>query len=106
MLPYCDILAPTKSSKRIRIAFTASEELRGGVLVISNDRTAEDYAVVEFDPDWRGRSFCLAKYNGPEAYSVFCGSPEQTTCDCHGFQAHAHCKHVAALERLIAEGCL
>lgn len=108
MLPtFCDKLPATKSSKHNRILFIASDRQTGGVLTLTTDRSADTYAVVESVSDWTGRAFILAKYEGEEVYSVFCtAGADPSRCDCIGHEHHGHCKHVAALERLIAEGCL
>ena len=106
MLPYTDILPATKSSKHNRLSFVASERQTGGVLTLTTDRTAEDYAVVESIANAEGRGFAVAKYEGDECYSVFCGRTVPTSCDCPGFERHGHCKHATALEKLIAEGAL
>ena len=78
-----------------------------GVLTIDVKRNACEYAVVEMKTPWRGRAFVLAKIDcGTDedvtAYEVFCGSREETSCDCRGFTRWSGCKHVSAMKALIA----
>lgn len=106
---YVNKLPATKSSRHNRIAFTPSSTapVAAGVLVISNDRTAQEYALVETETDWTGRAFALVKIDGgdsePETYAVFCGKSENR-CDCRGFTRWSNCKHILAVRQLIADG--
>lgn len=107
---YIDKLPETKSSRHNRVAYTPCESAPGaGVLTIGTDRGATEYALVEQDTDWSGRSFALVKIGAdgdePEQYSVFCGLPHML-CDCRGFERWGGCKHVEAVVALVKNGAV
>lgn len=67
-------------------------------------RKTDCYEVEEFacTGDFDGRGFRLRK--GVDVYDVFLARNGQDhTCDCRGFCAHGHCKHVEAVKASVAE---
>lgn len=99
MPSFSELLAPTKSEKHGALTFD------GSVLTITGKRSHCRYAVSEFAADG-GRGFRLAKLDaGSDAteagYSVLvCGGRSQ--CECKGFVSTGRCRHLAALEVLVA----
>jgi hypothetical protein len=111
MIPaYANKLPASKSSKNNRVLFTRAESspVAAGILTIGTDRGATDYVLAETATEWAGRAFHVAKLDGSETYSVFCGSPEDTRCDCRGFErwgaSGSLCKHILSIRQLIADG--
>src|SRR5262245_18201681 len=112
ILPFCDKLAESKSSRHNRVLFIPSETTAAaGLLAIVTGRAVTEYALAEFDTDWPGLALHLAKITPgtdreAESYSVFChaGDPARDTCDCRGFERWRTCKHVNAIRAVIANG--
>lgn len=85
-----------------------------GTLAVEGKRKGDEaeYLVTEFPTTW-GRGFQLQKVSGgtdaeAEGYSVLCSKdgPQADSCECRGSLRHGHCKHVAAVRTLIANGWL
>ena len=99
MAVFSELLAPTKSEKHGAIAFD------GSTLTITGKRAHCRYAVSEFAVDGGGRGFRLSKLDagsdaGESGYSVLVHGG-WSRCECRGYSAHGHCRHLAALEVLI-----
>jgi hypothetical protein len=69
------------------------------------------YRVEEIPTGMGGRAFLLhrseqaiAADGGDVSYGVLIGNPQDTQCECRGFQAHGKCKHLDALAYLLARG--
>jgi hypothetical protein len=105
---FYELLAPTPSGLHRSLEFTPDEQRPGsGLLVIYCGNQENRYSVREFGCDWDGRAFRLLKCGRTEHYSVFLGREGHAhLCDCKGFTAHDHCKHLDALLVLRDQGWL
>ena len=92
---FSELLAPTKSEKHGALTFD------GETLTITGRRSHCRYAVSEFAADG-GRGFRLSKLDGSERYSVLIGPGDERICDCRGALSTGRCKHIAAMEVLVA----
>lgn len=104
-------LPATKSSKHNSFCYTPDEGRAGeGVLTIGTQKAITTYHVTELETGWDGRAFRLDVIRGgtdpdSEHYSVFvAANPQDRQCCCKGFSYKGHCKHVAAMETLLASG--
>ena len=79
------------------------------VLGITQGRDTTFYTLTDLDPGFGQAAFRLSKADrgdGPgEQYDVLIDGA-RSTCECMGFCRHGHCKHVEAVESLIAAGKL
>jgi hypothetical protein len=103
----CDLIPTTTAAK---LAPTTAIEFDFPVLLLRKERDVQIYTVDEFPvggPAWDGRAFRLTKDSTGEHYSCFVARNGQDhLCECRGFEAHGHCRHVDALKRLIDTGRL
>lgn len=123
MQVYTDLLPATKSSPNAAFDWTPADpdapvapgELpAAGTVRIKCKRAYCCYVVTEFPCGWDGRAFGLGKADGDtgtdreeSGYDVFIGrNGQDKLCGCKGFTRHGHCKHVATVEALIANGWL
>ena len=110
MEAYTEVLPPTKSQTHRAYTWeplaTAATPL-AGVLALTDSRTHARYAVEEFPAD-AGRGFVLRKAAGAGFYACNVRGADGTAdlCECRGFEAHGHCKHLDTLRDLIANGRL
>ncbi len=107
---YTEILPATKSQKHRAYTWepiASPDTPLAGVLTLTDSRTHTRYAVEEFPVD-AGRGFVLRKAAGAGYYScnVVGTDGRADLCGCRGHEAHGHCKHLAALRDLIANGKL
>jgi len=110
MPTFTEPLPATKTNPAASIRWSPSQPGRG-ILEIVQKRTTTRYAVTEYETPWPGRAVAMTKaddFRGTDdamdSYDVFCGKDGEQVCDCKGFTAHGHCKHVLALDALIGNG--
>lgn len=112
---FTELLPERKSSRRSAIKWKPSADPYGptaGYLTIETGRTGCLYRVAEFPPGWDGRGFTLTKItpgtdSESDSYSCFVArNGQDKSCECRGFLAHGHCKHLDSLAALIANGWL
>lgn len=72
-----------------------------GVLAIVSPRETQFYVFQEIPCDIGGRGFSLHRLGLGALYHLRIGRPDESSCECMGFLAHGHCKHVRALSALI-----
>jgi hypothetical protein len=104
---YTEILPATKSQKHRAYTWepvAAGDTPLAGVLTLTDSRTHTRYAVSEFPAD-HGRGFVLRKSGGAGHYSCLVAA-HTGLCECRGYEAHGHCKHLDALRDLISAGKL
>lgn len=63
-------------------------------------RSDQTYYVVTATKTDDGRAFTMVRLGARLPYHVQIGL--ETSCDCTGFLAHAHCKHVDGVRELLA----
>jgi hypothetical protein len=81
---------------------------RSGVGVFSVTAGGEEtfYTMREIPCAIGGRGFALHRTGLGTLYHVRVGAPEECSCECLGFLAHGHCRHVLGLLALMREGKL
>jgi hypothetical protein len=71
-----------------------------GVIRIRMGKEVAYYDVAEVDCQFpNSRGFCLEKQREPNGCYHVClcmTNPQDHTCECRGFLAHGHCRHIAA----------
>ena len=105
-------LPATKSSKRNSMTWYPSDTERGGLLVLHTGKERCEYLVVEVEAAG-GRAVRMLKRDDgsdPEtaSHDVFVpvASRYHPHCTCKGFSRHSGCKHVAALQVLVAQALI
>jgi hypothetical protein len=53
-----------------------------------------------------GRGFAVHRLGLGELYHVRVGEPKDCSCECLGYLAHGHCRHILGLLALVREGKL
>ena len=115
MPTYAELLPATKTDpKGAGLDWTPTPTTEGGpvagVLAIKQKRGYTSYVVCEFPTDWPGRAFHFAKLTAgrdktEERYDCFlAANGRDRRCDCKGFGFTGRCKHLAALDALVANG--
>ena len=98
-------MAATKPKRSIQLS--RSPTMDGvGVLRITVGSKSQFYTFREIRCDIGGRGFAVHKLGLGTLYHVRVGDPEVCSCECLGFLAHGHCKHVLGLRALIRRGLL
>jgi hypothetical protein len=77
-----------------------------GVLCITERKITKYYTFREIPCEIGGRGFALHRLGLGEVYHVRVGQPEECSCECLGFLAHSHCRHIEGLLALEQEGLL
>ena len=77
-----------------------------GVLAITAARKTVFYVFMEIPCDIGGRGFALHRLGLGTLYHLRLGRNEDCSCECLGFLAHGHCKHVRALLALLNRGLI
>ena len=89
------------------IALVRPPDGRGvGVFRISDGKQSQFYTFRELPCEIGGRGFAVHRLGQGNLYHVRVGVPGDQTCECMGFLRWDHCKHVAGLNALIAQGKL
>lgn len=83
-----------------------------GLLIIFEGKHWDEYLVSELPSDW-GLAYSLRKFHStkknftPETYATLLGHDEsEHECNCRGHERWGYCRHVSALQALIARGKL
>ena len=77
-----------------------------GVFSIATNQATDFYTFHEIPCDIGGRGFAVHRLGLGQLYHVRIGEPEQCSCECLGFLAHGHCRHVLGLRALARCGKL
>jgi hypothetical protein len=71
------------------------------------DRKGESfYALQEFACEIGGRAFSVHRLGEERLYHVRIDGARDSSCECMGYLSHGRCRHIFALQALIAEGQL
>lgn len=96
--------APPADGPKRTIALVRPIDRRGvGVIRMRTGKKIEHYTFREIPCEIGGRGFALHKTGVGNLYHVRVGSPAETSCECLGFLAHGHCKHIDGLTALIRQ---
>jgi hypothetical protein len=81
---------------------------RDGVAVfsVSAGRQTAYYTLREVPCEIGGRGFAVHRLGLGTLYHVRVGTPQECSCECLGFLAHGHCRHILGLLALMREGKL
>src|SRR5437588_10802915 len=77
-----------------------------GVFSVTVGAEVTFYTMREIPCAIGGRGFALHRTGLGALYHVRVGTPEECSCECLGFLAHGHCRHVLGLLALMREGKL
>jgi hypothetical protein len=77
-----------------------------GVFSVSARGETAHYVLREIPCEIGGRGFEVHKLGLGTLYHVRVGRPVDCSCECRGFLAHGHCRHILGLLALIREGKL
>jgi hypothetical protein len=77
-----------------------------GVFCITSKKDTHYYVFQEIACEIGGRAFAMHRLGLGQLYHVRVGRPQDCSCECLGFLAHDQCKHIMALQALLAEGKL
>jgi hypothetical protein len=77
-----------------------------GVFAITERKKTKYYTFRQIPCDIGGRGFALHRMGLGDVYHVRIGAPEECSCECLGFLAHGHCKHIRGLLTLDEDGLL
>src|SRR5262245_49387453 len=97
--------SPRKPKRTIRLERPAAGD---GVAVfsISAGRATAFYTMREIPCQIGGRGFAVHRLGLGTLYHVRVGRPEECSCECLGYLAHGHCRHILGLLALLREGKL
>lgn len=77
-----------------------------GVFAIATKKQTQFYVFKEIPCDIGGRAFEVHRLGLGELYHVRIDEPRGSSCECLGFLAHGHCKHVQGLAALVGHEML
>jgi hypothetical protein len=77
-----------------------------GVFCVSVGDVSTFYVLHEVRCDIGGRGFAVHRLGLGNLYHVRVGEPADCSCECLGYLAHGHCRHLLGLQALIKEGKL
>lgn len=96
-----------KPANRCAIRLIRAPDADGaGVFCIRADRGLTWYAFREIPCYIGGRGFAMHRLGLGELYHVRVGADTDCSCECLGFLAHGHCRHILGLLALIRHGKL
>ena len=75
-----------------------------GVLCFSSRSGQVFYAFKEIPCAIGGRGFAVHRLGLGELYHLRVGKPVECSCECLGFLAHGHCKHIQGIMALLEHG--
>jgi hypothetical protein len=94
----------TRKPKRfIRLILSPLGEGVGVFRVREKDKTIF-YTFREIACEIGGRAFAVHRLGLGTLYHVRVGKRSECSCECLGFLAHGHCRHIQGLSALIHEG--
>lgn len=107
MSPVCLIDMPkAKKPARLIHLHRAPSGDGVGVFSIQAGAKATHYTFREIPCEIGGRGFAVHRLGLGPLYHVRVGRPNDCECECLGYLAHGHCKHLAGLLALIEKGIL
>jgi hypothetical protein len=77
-----------------------------GMLCLTNRRKHAFYMFKEIPCAIGGRGFTLWRLDKDQRYCVRVGKPEESSCECLGFLAHGHCKHIDGIRILMEQAVI
>ena len=77
-----------------------------GMLCLTSRRKHAFYAFTEIPCSIGGRGFALQRLDKDQRYNVRVGKPEESSCECLGFLAHGHCKHIEGMRTLMEQAVI
>jgi hypothetical protein len=77
-----------------------------GVFCISVREGLAFYTLREIPCAIGGRGFAVHRLGLGELYHVRIGTREECSCECLGYLAHGHCRHILGLRSLVQKGKL
>lgn len=105
---------PVKVDRHLRLVHHPKPGKPGRLLIFEGKKTIhiDDYLLIELEADWGKIAFRFEKTattrpnaSIEEPYNVLLDG-ERSECDCKGHSRWQHCKHVEAIQMLIASGKL
>lgn len=72
-----------------------------GLFCILAGKNTTYYVFREIPCEIGGRAFAVHRLGLASLYHVRVGEPDQCSCECLGFLAHDHCKHVLGLKAMV-----
>jgi hypothetical protein len=100
-----DVMAAKKVVRSFRLVHSPATD-GIGVFSVTVRKVTLFYAYREIPCEIGGRGFVLLRLDRDEVYHVRIGETEDCSCECRGFLAHSHCKHIEGLLELESEGLL
>jgi hypothetical protein len=96
---------PAQPKRSIRLVQCPDQD---GVAVFSvrAGKHTTFYTLREIPCEIGGRGFAVHRLGLGTLYHVRIGTPEECSCECLGFLAHGHCRHILGLLALVREGKL
>jgi hypothetical protein len=94
-------MAKKRSAERSVRLVRPPDESGVGVFCLTRGSKQTSYAFKEVPCAIGGRGFALHRLGLGSLYFVRVGNPEDRSCECLGFLAHNHCKHIQALTALV-----
>jgi hypothetical protein len=95
----------SEPSRSIRLVRSPSRD-GAGVFSITANAETKFYTLHEITCQIGGRGFAVHRLGLGTLYHVRVGTPEECSCECMGFLAHGHCRHILGLRALIRRGLL
>jgi hypothetical protein len=93
-----------KKPKRIIQLMLSPKKDGTGLFSVTERKKTQYYTFWEIPCDIGGRGFALFRLDRGDVYHVRIGPVEDCSCECLGFLAHSHCRHIETLLQLEADG--
>jgi hypothetical protein len=77
-----------------------------GIMCITDRKGSTFYTIHEFPCEIGGRGFAVHRLGLGQLYHVRIAADDDCSCECLGFLAHQHCRHILGLQALIRQGLL